>query len=254
MKITVFNGAMRGRKSITNMMVQAFLQGAGQAGADVEDVILVEKKINHCLGCLKCWIKTPGKCIQKDDMAELIEKYMASDLVLIASPLYVDNVTGLTKDFIDRLVPISDPHFELDENGESRHRNTAENYPGIMVMSNCGYPEQSSFQVVRLLFRRIARNLNGRFVAEIYRGCGGIFGVKDPAVAPIVNEYLELLGKAGAEIARDMKLSEQTIAALEQQLVPTDVYNAQVNMFWDSLMSGAGNSRTKDSNGPDERD
>ena len=61
----------------------------------------------------------------------------------------------------------------------------------------------------------------------------------DPAVAPIVEEYKELLHKAGAEIAVNMSLSEETTAALERQLVPTEVYNAQVNMLWDSLISRA---------------
>ena len=236
MKITAFNGAMRGRKSITHLMVETFLEGAAEAGAEVENVVLVEKKIRRCIGCLQCWLKTPGVCVQKDDMAPLLETYLASDIIVMASPVYVDNVTGLTKDFMDRLIPITDPHFELDGKGETCHVKKHDHYPGIVGMSNCGYPEQSAFDVIRLLFPRIARNMNAEYIAGIYRGGGGILGLDEPALAPMVEAYKTLLRKAGAEIAANRRLSEETAEALEAQMVPTELYNAQVNLLWDRLL------------------
>ena len=240
MKVTAFNGSMRGEKSITNIMVQEFLEGTKDAGAEVEQVILVKKKIKHCLGCLTCWIKTPGRCVHKDDMAELLDKYMKSDIVVIATPVYVENVTGLMKDFIDRLIPITDPHFEPDEKGETCHVKRYNRYPGIVAMSNSGFVEQSAFSVLRLFFKRIARSMNAELIAEIYKGGGGMLGLDEPSLAPMIDEYKKLLRKAGAEVARNLTLSDKTIALLEKQVVPTDVYNAQVNLLWDTLISKAG--------------
>ena len=236
MKIAAFNGAMRGKKSITHIMVQEVLEGAKGVGAEVENIFLKEKKIKHCLGCLGCWLKTPGRCIQKDDMQELLELYLGSDVVLIATPVYVDNVTGLTKDFMDRLIPITDPHFELDEQGESRHIKRYERYPAMVALSSCGFPEQSAFQVLSLLFKRVARNMNGEIIAEIYRGGAGPLGVDEPALAPMIEEYKALLQKAGAEIAENLKLSKETEQALNKQWIPTDIYNEQVNQLWDRLI------------------
>ena len=54
-------------------------------------------------------------------MAELRSKYVAADIVVFATPLYVDNVTGMMKNFMDRLVTLADPYFEKDENGQYRH-------------------------------------------------------------------------------------------------------------------------------------
>jgi multimeric flavodoxin WrbA len=241
MKITAFNGAMRGRKSITNLMTQAFLDGAAWAGAEVEQIFLREKKIGHCLGCLSCWIKTPGRCIQKDDMEELIRIYLASDVAVIATPVYVDNVTGLMKDFLDRLVPVTDPRFEPDENGESRHVKRYDRYPGIVALSSAGFPEQSAFQVLSLFFRRVTRNMNAELLAEIYRGGAGPLGLPDPGpgLGPLIEEYKKLLRAAGAEIAEKRGLSEETAAALDRQWLPTDLYNAQVNELWNRLISSA---------------
>jgi len=242
MKITAFNGAMRGRRSITHVMVQEVLAGAAGAGAEVENVFLVQKRIKHCLGCLGCWIKTPGVCVQKDDMHGLIETYLASDVVVIASPVYVDNVTGLTKDFLDRLVPVTDPHFEMDESGESRHVKRYERYPGIVALSSAGYPEQSTFQVLSLFFRRVTRNMNAELLAEIYRGGAGPLGLPDPGplLGPMIQEYKGLLRTAGAEIARSRCLSPATTEALNRQWLPTDLYNRQVNELWDRLIPARG--------------
>lgn len=236
MKITAFNGAMRGEKSITALMVNHFLAGAEEAGAQTEHVILVKKKIQHCRGCLGCWVKTPGRCIQKDDMQDLTDKYMQSDIVVIASPVYVENVTGLTVDFINRIIPITDPRFESDENGVTRHIKRHPKYPGMVAMSNSGFIEQDAFAVLRLLFRRIARSMNGEFVAEIFKGGGGLLGLDNPALSPMINEYWALLEKAGAEIATERRLSDETVRQLEVQAMATETYNEQVNQLWDRLM------------------
>ena len=241
MRITAFNGAMRGKRSITHVMVGQFLEGAAGAGAEVENVFLVGKRIKHCLGCLSCWLKTPGRCIQKDDMAGLIDTYLASDVVVIASPVYVENVTGLTKDFMDRLIPLTDPHFEPDANGESRHVRRHDRYPGIVALSSAGYPEQSAFQVVSLFFRRVTRSMNVDLVAEIYRGGAGPLGMPDPGplLAPMIEQYKGLLRKAGAEIARKRRLAPETEESLSRQWLPTDLYNRQVNALWDRLAGPA---------------
>jgi len=237
LKIVAFNGSPRGRKSNTDAIASAFLEGAQEAGAQTQSFFLAEHKIKHCLGCLHCWLKTPGKCVQKDGMEPLLDAFIHADIAIMASPLYVDNVSGLMKNFIDRLIPYMNPHFVMTESGETGHEKSATPHPDFIVISNCGYPEQSQFQVLRLLFRRIARNMNARLVAEIYRGSGGIFGAREhPMIKPIVEEYLALVKQAGGQVVREGKILDATNQALEQQLIPTEIYIQQVNMMWDKLM------------------
>ncbi|MBI4289103.1 MAG: flavodoxin family protein [Chloroflexi bacterium] len=204
MKITAFNGSPRGERGNTHTMVEAFFDGARESGAEAENIPLVKKKIRHCLGCFECWTLTPGKCIIRDDMDELLPKYLASDIVVMATPVYVDNVTGIMKDFMDRLIPIVDPHFEKDEAGEYRHVRRYDKYPNIVVISNSGFPEQSHFQVLHLLFQRIARNMRSKVVAEVYRGGGEILREKSLFLRPFTAGYLKTVGKAGKEGGPDV--------------------------------------------------
>jgi len=237
MKITIFNGSPRAEKGNTNVMVKEFSKGAKQAGADVENIFLVKKEIKHCLGCFSCWTKTPGKCITEDDMEELLAKFMSSDIVVIATPVYVDNVTGIMKNFMDRLIPIIDPHFEKDEKGECRHTRRFEKYPKFVVISNCGFPEQSHFQVLRLLFKRVARNMHSEVIAEVYRGCGGLLRKPPAPLEPAVSQYKELLQKAGKEVVENQGLSEETISELEKPIVSAEQFIAVANQYIDELLS-----------------
>ncbi len=233
MNITVFNGSPRAEKGNTHFMVEAFLKGAQEAGAGTENIFLAKKKIRPCLGCFCCWVKTPGACAIQDDMAGLREKYMAADVVVFATPLYVDNVTGIMKNFMDRLVPLADPHFEKDENGQYRHVKGFEKIQKIAVISNCGFPEQDHFQVLRLLFRRIARNFHSEIIAEIYRGGGEILQVDHLMLKPLIWKYKKLLEKAGKEVADNMGLSEATREEIEKPLIPHDMYIKGANKDWD---------------------
>lgn len=74
-----------------------------------ELVLLRNKNIKHCLGCLTC-SKNKKTCVTKDDMQELYKKIEWADVIVIATPNYYDNVSGLLKDFIDR----TNPYYETD--------------------------------------------------------------------------------------------------------------------------------------------
>ena len=237
MKITVFNGSPQAERGNTNIMVEEFLIGAKEAKAEVENIFLAKKKIHHCTGCFSCWIKTPGKCVIDDDMKELIVKLVSSDIVVFATPLYVDNVTGIMKNFMDRFMPILDPHMEKDKEGECRHPSRHGNVPKIMVISNCGFPEQSHFQVLRLLFKRIAKNMSSELIGEIYREGGAILKNPPLLLKPLVWKYKKTLRKAGREIIESLKLSEETIAQLEKPMFQDDQYIKGANEHFEKVLT-----------------
>ena len=243
MKITVFNGSPRSGKGNTHVMVQAFLEGANDARATTENIFLVKKNIQHCDGCFLCWTSHPGQCVIKDDMETLREKLLASDVIVYATPVYVDNVTGILKTFMDRLVPLIYPHFYKDENNECLHKKRYAKYPKIVVIANCGYPEQSHFQVLRLLFRRNARNMHSEIVAEIYLAGGELLRQKSNIMKIAVGRYKKLLRKAGKELVENMKLSEKTIKKLNKPLISDQLYIKSANKYWDKILAKADATR-----------
>ena len=75
----------------------------GALGHTIERINLSSKTINGCIGCMKCKEKkdVPG-CVQKDDGIDVIDRMVASDAVVFASPLYYWGFTAKMKALIDR--------------------------------------------------------------------------------------------------------------------------------------------------------
>ncbi|MFH1441987.1 MAG: flavodoxin family protein [Candidatus Omnitrophota bacterium] len=235
MKITAFNASPRGERGNTHVMVSVFLEGAKRAGADVENILLVKNNIKHCMGCFTCWTQTPGVCAIKDDMPGLLEEYIKSDIVIIATPLYVDYVSGIMKDFMDRMLPIVCPQFEKDDTGQTRHKKRYNKYPAMIMMSNCGFPEAGQFEVLRLYCERRARNNKTDVLAQIYRSQGPLFESDDPDMKPVVEKYKELLRNAGEEVVKYGQISSKTQEELEKPLIPEDEYSRAINESWGKL-------------------
>jgi len=111
MKVIALDSSPRGRKtSKTRLMLDALVKGMREAGAEVEDIRLREKKIRLCLGCFTCWTKTPGEFVHKDDMTnELFPKWSEANIAVYATPLYHYTLNAAMKAFIERTLPIVEP-------------------------------------------------------------------------------------------------------------------------------------------------
>lgn len=238
MKIAVINGSHRGKNGNTNIMVSAFLKGAAAAGAEVVTIFLAEKNIDYCKACKACWFKNPGKCVIKDDMAEIVELIKDADIRVLATPLYFDNISGLLKNFMDRMMVTASPYWCKDREGECRHL-TTEISPQLVMIANCGYPERSHFQVISHWIKRHARNLNTEVIAEIYAPQGALLGIKENAVGTIIAQYLKVLETAGREIATNKKLTTETMARLEQKFIPDEIYIQEVKKSVDGMLGAA---------------
>jgi len=85
----------------SDLLCDQFILGAKEAGHQTEKIFLKNKKINYCVACDACK-KNGGHCVQKDDMAEILEKMIATDVIVMATPVYFYTMNGQMKTFIDR--------------------------------------------------------------------------------------------------------------------------------------------------------
>lgn len=89
----------RGGNSDT--LCDEFMRGAIESGHAVEKIFLKDKTINYCTGCSTCSLK--GKpCPQKDDMSEILDKMLAADIIVMATPVYFYTMSAQMKTLIDR--------------------------------------------------------------------------------------------------------------------------------------------------------
>lgn len=87
MNIVVLNGSPRPHGN-TAFLVDAFREGAQEAGHTVTVLPVASMKIAGCLGCEYCHGRGQGKCIQKDDHPQVIAALGQAELLVLASPIY----------------------------------------------------------------------------------------------------------------------------------------------------------------------
>jgi multimeric flavodoxin WrbA len=116
---------------------------------------LADLKLQACTGCWSCWLKTPGRCAQKDDAAIVIRAYLDSDLVLFATPLRVGFVSASTKTMLDKLVTLFLPHIEIFR-GEFIHSKRYDGYPALGCLLHAGEYDAEDLEITTEYFRRYA--------------------------------------------------------------------------------------------------
>ncbi|MCS7138546.1 MAG: NAD(P)H-dependent oxidoreductase [Crenarchaeota archaeon] len=237
MKVLAINGSPRGKKGNTDRILQSFLQGAKDAGAQVETIYLRELRINPCLGCFTCWTRTPGVCIHNDDMVKVLPKIREADIVVYATPLYVFTVSGLMKNFMDRLIPNVDPH--IVKRGEHfihppRYSDSSK-VQKIVLISNCGFPEPHHFSALVETFKRFTDNPDMELVATIL--CAGGELLSQQVLSESLRWYLDAARRAGSELITHGRILPETQKILDTPLADPEAYANMANLWWNSQIS-----------------
>jgi len=234
MRILALNSSPRsGGQSKTELMLNHLVEGMRDAGAKVEIVNLREKTIKNCIGCFTCWTKTPGKCIHKDDMTnELFPKWLKSDLVVYATPLYCHIMNGAMSTFRERTLPAAQPFFELSD-GKTFHP-LRHKVPAAVWLSVCGFPEESEFEVLSDYVNR-TRHKDVILVAEIYRPAAET--MTNPFFEEKASDILDATTQAGRELVQSMKIAPETMARIRQPIVDSQSFAEMGNLFWKTCIA-----------------
>jgi multimeric flavodoxin WrbA len=235
MRFIVINAAPRMETGNTQMVLNPFLVGLRHQGAEVDLALLARKDIRPCRGCFTCYAKTPGVCVNRDDMPGLIERIRRADVLVLATPVYLDGVTSWAKLFIDRLVVFLDPHFVVD--GDRLIHPLRWKFPRkIILVSVCGFPGIHNFDPLILHMERLARNLGSRFAGALLRPA--VFSVVMKKKYPErVKQVLDAIRSAGEELARTGTISPATLEAAAADICTTEELLTTANAYWDREIS-----------------
>ena len=234
MRILAVNSSPRsGANSNTELLLNHLVKGMREAGAEVDSVNLREKTIRPCLGCFTCWTKTPGRCIQADDMTiELLPRLLAADLIVYATPLYYHTMNALMCLFRERMLPLSKP-FAGKRDGRMVFLMRHELAPAVWL-SVCGLPEQSEFDAFSN-FLNTTRHPDTRIVAEIYRTSSE--AMRHPVFRQTLGDILEAVTQAGRELVQSMKVSRNTMEQITQPLMDSENLALMGNLTWKTCIA-----------------
>ena len=109
-KVVVVSTSLR-TNSNSELLAKSFVEGAKEAGNEVEYISLKNKDIRFCIGCLAC--QKTGHCVIKDDVADIMNSVLEADVVVWATPVYYYEMSGQMKTLIDRLNPMYSKDYKF---------------------------------------------------------------------------------------------------------------------------------------------
>jgi hypothetical protein len=151
-------------------------------GYDVETVDCLTVDVIPCTGCASCGMRTPGACAVKDDMQDIFRKIVASDVLVLATPVRFGSYCAALKKVVDRFQPLMVPIYVLrDAEMHFQGRYDLPPLLGIGLVRNGLWPDGAagageSFaaadeaEAFRFLIGRLAVNIDTPHAAAAFMG------------------------------------------------------------------------------------
>jgi len=221
----------------TGLILKPFLEGMREAGAQVELLYTRKLEVKPCRGCFTCWIKTPGKCVQKDDMEAVLSKLREADVWVFATPVYFDGVSGPLKNLMDRMTPFLRLYAE-ERDGHSRHLvEEGLRHGKVVLVSNCGLWEMDNFDALLVHMKAACKHVRREFAGALLRPHGGTLLDLRRKGEP-VDDVLDAAKEAGRQLVRDGEMSTDTLGIVGRELVSLEEYVQNMNRAAQKLLGG----------------
>jgi multimeric flavodoxin WrbA len=218
MKVLVLNSSPHKEKGATGVMVSLLIEGMESAGAEVELVHVHGLDINPCLGCFSCWRMTPGECVQDDDMRGIITRIAGADVLVLATPLYVDGMNGSMKTLVDRMIPLAENPIEVRD-GHCRHPLRDGVKRGKLVLvSPCGFTEMDNFGPLVAHVKAMCLNMGREYAGALLRPYGWFFPELKRRGYPVEGVF-DALREAGRYVATGGEIPESVQEEVSRDLV-----------------------------------
>ncbi|MCL6620471.1 MAG: flavodoxin family protein [Syntrophobacterales bacterium] len=184
----------------SEILLQAFLDGAADAGGEVERLALRELKITPCLEIYHCF--KDGTCPIKDDMLPLYDKLLEADVVALASPIFFYGVSAQAKAFIDRTQALWSRRYVLKKDFPGPERQ------GVLLCTGATHG-RLLFVGARLTAKYFFDAINVTYAAEIL-----VRGVDEKGAILELPDVLESARLLGRRLARGEKLGPIKLSPL----------------------------------------
>lgn len=224
MKILVFNGSPKKEASDTMHITRAFLEGLSeQEPHDIRTIHVIDRHIEFCSGCLAC-MRNGGICRHKDDMRDILEQILASDLLLFSFPLYCYGMPAMLKNLIERTLPLSS--LAMQKVGDRyEHVGQADfSHLKYVMICGCGFPNSThNFEPAVAQFRLM------------FPGNHTVITVPEspmfnaPEAAMVTVPRLELVKEAGRQYAKTGAIDPSVLAQIGSPMIPEETYAQIVN-------------------------
>lgn len=230
-KAVAINGSPRKQIGDTAMLLTPLIQGMKDAGCDVELFYARDLKVRSC-NCnnMYCWYQKPGTCCLKDDMDLLYPRLRESEILILATPVYIP-LPGEMQNIINRLCPLIKPLLETRENRTRARFHADVKIRKILLVSTGGWWEKGNFGTVVRIAEELAEDASCEFAGAVIRPHAFLMQ-KEGKLTREGEAVVEAARKAGEELAQNGAISQETFEAISRPLISEEelrsIYNGLI--------------------------
>ena len=224
MNILVLNGSPKRERSDTMHITRAFLDGMNEAAPqEVHTIHVIDKHIEYCTGCFSC-MRNGGTCVHDDDMRDILNEILDSNLLIWSFPLYCYRMPAPLKALLDRTLPLSS--MAMKKVGERyEHVGQADfSHLRYVMICGCGFPNsRHNFEPAVAQFKLC------------FPGDHTILSVPEspmfnaPEAAVVTKPRLALVKQAGKQFAETGGIDTALLNEICSPMISEEQYAAIVN-------------------------
>ncbi len=150
------------------MLLDAFIEGMKEGGADVDLLYASHLDVRDCTGEFHCWYERPGECYIADEMQAVYPKLKEADILVLGIPMYVP-VPAAMQAILNRFCPLLEPVLETRE-GRTRTRFFPDvNIRSMVLVATSGWWEVENMDTLVRIVRELAEDASVRFAGAVLR-------------------------------------------------------------------------------------
>ena len=218
MKIVVIDGSPKMDKGNTALIVNPFLEGMTEAGAEVTLSYTKKLKIKPCRSCNMCLSKTPGRCYQRDDVRAILSDLSQAEVWVFATPLTSGRLPAPQKKLVDRMLPLT-----------MRQGTKAGQ---LVLVSSCDNWELKKFDPLVQHMRAISQTHRREFAGALLRPNAGEMEPMLKA-GSLLDDIVTAAYEAGRQLVLNGAMRPETLAAISREILPREsLVTANRRRFW----------------------
>jgi multimeric flavodoxin WrbA len=217
-KAVAINGSPRMERGNTAMVLSPFIEGMMDAGSHVELFYASRLKVKPCsCGTMYCWTEMPGECCIKDKMELLYPRLKESDLLVLATPVYIP-LPGDMQDVINRLCPLLDPVLDFRKGRTRAIFRKDVRIRAIVLVCTGGWWEKGNFGTVVRIVKELAEDAGVKFAGAVLRPHAHAMRQKGDLTQD-GRAVLDAVRTAGYQLVIDGVMKQETLAAISRPLI-----------------------------------
>lgn len=205
MKVLALVGSYR-KNGNTDILVKEVIKGVESENIDVKYIFLGTLNIGDCKGCEGC--KETYRCVIKDDMEKLYPLILEADGIILGSPTYFYNVTGVVKNFLNRFYC-----YELFDNDDRSVWMGINDVIGIKYGVTVAVCEQDNEEDMGFTSLTMSKSLEA-IGYRVIKNIKALKAYKKGEILGYDNQLMEAR-EAGIKLAKTIKLRESAKLKIE---------------------------------------